>query len=47
MIAEGIETREQLEFIQAAGIDMVQGYYFSRPIPESQFLDLLQFEKQK
>ena len=47
MIAEGIETREQLEFIQAAGIDMVQGYYFSRPIPELQFLDLLQFEKQK
>ena len=32
-IAEGIETKEQLDFLMKCGCDVFQGYYFSRPIP--------------
>lgn len=32
-IAEGIETKEQLDFLMECGCDTFQGYYFSRPIP--------------
>ena len=47
MVAEGVETREQLEFVQAAGVDLVQGYYFSKPLGEEDFLALLRYEKAK
>lgn len=37
--AEGVEEPEQLEFLRKAGCDMVQGYYFSKPVPGVQFLE--------
>ncbi|MGE5514741.1 MAG: EAL domain-containing protein [Bacteroidota bacterium] len=38
---EGIETREQLDFIIAHGVDEAQGYYFSRPVPADEFARLV------
>jgi len=35
VVAEGVETLEQLELLRAFGCDIVQGYYFSRPLAEA------------
>jgi diguanylate cyclase (GGDEF)-like protein/PAS domain S-box-containing protein len=42
VIAEGVETVEQLAFLQAHGCDQGQGYYFSRPVVAEQFAKLLE-----
>jgi EAL domain-containing protein (putative c-di-GMP-specific phosphodiesterase class I) len=34
--AEGVETADQLAWVRAIGIDEVQGYYLSRPVPASE-----------
>ncbi|WP_172125617.1 EAL domain-containing protein [Devosia sp. 919] len=41
-VAEGIERREQAEFLHERGCDLGQGYLFSRPIPASRVPDLLE-----
>jgi diguanylate cyclase (GGDEF)-like protein/PAS domain S-box-containing protein len=41
VIAEGVETQEELAFLKAHQCDEAQGYYFSRPVPASQFANLL------
>jgi diguanylate cyclase (GGDEF)-like protein/PAS domain S-box-containing protein len=42
VIAEGVETREQLDFLAAAGCGEGQGYYFNRPMVADRFATLLQ-----
>ncbi|MDO8770494.1 MAG: EAL domain-containing protein [Burkholderiaceae bacterium] len=37
-IAEGVETRDQLDVLAAVDCDLIQGYYYSRPLPEFEFL---------
>ena len=41
VVAEGVETQAQLEFLRAQHCDEAQGYFFSRPVPAAQFAQLL------
>ena len=41
VIAEGVETEEQLTFLRELGCDNMQGYFFGRPIPSEQFDGML------
>lgn len=41
-IAEGVETRFQLDFLRTAGCDNIQGYYYAKPMPTDQFDKLLE-----
>ncbi|MCI2063026.1 MAG: EAL domain-containing protein [Eubacteriaceae bacterium] len=48
VIAEGAETEDQIKFLAETGCDLVQGYYFAKPMPEQDFLEYLeQFETKK
>lgn len=37
IVAEGIETREQVDFLASLNCDLIQGYYFAKPMPVSEF----------
>lgn len=41
LIAEGVETRDQVEMLKQMGCDQVQGYYYAKPMPEKDFYRLL------
>ncbi len=40
VIAEGAESKEHLQFLEEAGVDFIQGYYFSKPLPRDDFMKL-------
>lgn len=42
VVAEGVETEEQIRFLDSLGCDKMQGYFFSRPVPAELFASLLQ-----
>ena len=44
VVAEGVETQGQLDLLQQGGCDLVQGYYFSRPLPPEDFEKLIEKE---
>lgn len=41
VVAEGVEEKEQLNLLQDIGLDEIQGYYFSKPVPIEEFVKLL------
>ncbi|MEW5943768.1 MAG: EAL domain-containing protein [Pseudomonadota bacterium] len=41
VIAEGVETQEQFDFLSALNCDQIQGYYFSKPVTGSEFTEFL------
>ncbi|MDE7195196.1 MAG: EAL domain-containing protein [Oscillospiraceae bacterium] len=41
VLAEGVETKEQVELLRSIGCDQVQGYYYAKPMPEEEFFELL------
>lgn len=43
VVAEGVETAEQLRFLMERGCSEVQGYFFSKPLPISHFTELLRY----
>ena len=43
-VAEGVEEKEQVDFLKGIGCNIIQGYYFSRPLPEEDFIELLKKE---
>ena len=46
-VAEGVEAREQVDFLAEKGCDMIQGYYYSKPLPKGDFESCLKEEMQK
>ena len=42
VVAEGVETKAQLDFLVNEKCDYIQGYYYSKPVPSNQFTKLLQ-----
>lgn len=46
VVAEGVERREQVDFLHSVGCEYVQGYYFARPMPVADYEELA-FSKDK
>ncbi|WKY49163.1 EAL domain-containing protein [Eubacteriaceae bacterium ES3] len=42
IVVEGVETKEQLEILEKLECDFIQGYYFSKPVPENELLAVLE-----
>ena len=41
VVAEGVETENQYEYLKKMGCDIIQGYYFSKPLPYGEFVTKL------
>lgn len=41
-VAEEVETEEQVSFLRQSGCDYIQGYYYSKPLPEEEFVEFLE-----
>lgn len=41
VVSEGVESKEEVEIITKAGIDYIQGFYFSKPLPKDEYLEFL------
>ena len=45
IVAEGVETKAQVDYLTELGVEYLQGYYFSKPIPEEKYLEFLEQHK--
>ncbi len=39
VVAEGVETKQQYEYLKQLGCDIIQGYYFDKPLIQEEFLE--------
>lgn len=44
IVSEGIETKKQYDIMEDLGINYIQGFYFSKPLPQKEFVDFLEKE---
>ena len=47
VVAEGVETKEQADFLLELGCDYIQGYYYYKPMPEDEFAQILDMKRAK
>lgn len=47
VLAEGVETQHHIDFLEQIGCDFLQGYYYSRPLPVSELMDVIKETKIK
>ena len=45
VVAEGVETKEQVELLKKMDCDIIQGYYYSKPLPSEELFDFSNFGK--
>lgn len=46
VLCEGVETEEQSRFLQSIGCDIIQGYYYGKPMPQADFESILERKAQ-
>ena len=42
IVVEGVETKEQFDYLESLGVTYIQGYYFSKPIESEEYLRFLE-----
>ena len=42
IIVEGVETKEQFDYLSSIGVNYIQGYYFSKPLSEKDYIDFIE-----
>ena len=47
VVAEGVEHEWQAKFLDSVNCDLIQGYYFSKPVPAAEYERMLRAEAQK
>jgi EAL domain-containing protein (putative c-di-GMP-specific phosphodiesterase class I) len=41
ILVEGVETEEQIKLLEPLGVNYLQGFYFSKPVPKDKFLEIV------
>lgn len=41
IVAEGVETQEQVKLLMEYGVEYLQGYYYAKPMPQAAYIDFL------
>ena len=42
IVVEGVETKEQFEYLEKLGVTFIQGYYFSKPLPAAEYIEFIE-----
>ena len=46
ILVEGVETEEQIRLLAKLSVDYLQGYYFSKPLPKDEFIELARSQQE-